>query len=107
MRSIHLISKEALDICYAAVAPEVLERTAKTLLAAERIFIYAIGDTWITACAFSNMLMKLGIFCETNFPNHPEGLLFRSASAIVNATVQSVIFVEGCGDETRYCGNAI
>ena len=63
MRSIHLISKEALDICYAAVAPEVLERTAKTLLAAERIFIYAIGDTWITACAFSNMLMKLGIFC--------------------------------------------
>ena len=32
-------------------------------MAAERIYLYAIGDTWITACAFSNMLMKLGIFC--------------------------------------------
>ena len=63
MRSVHLISKEALDTCYASIPPDVMERTARTLLDAERIFLYAIGDTWITACAFSNMLMKLGVFC--------------------------------------------
>ena len=63
MRSVNLISREALDACYANVSPERIDRIAHILSDAHLIYLYAIGDTYITACAFSNMLMKLGIHC--------------------------------------------
>ena len=63
MRSVNLISKEALDACYASISPGSIDHIAKVLSEAKHIYLYGIGDTYITACAFSNMLMKLGIHC--------------------------------------------
>lgn len=63
MRSISLIEKEALDSCYAAISPGSIDRAARMLLRAKHIYCHAIGDTYISVTAFSNMLMKLGIHC--------------------------------------------
>ena len=63
MRSISLIEKEALDSCYAAISPGSIDRVARMLLRAKHIYCHAIGDTYISVTAFSNMLMKLGIHC--------------------------------------------
>ena len=63
MRSIGLIEKEALDSCYAAISPGSIDRVARMLLRAKHIYCHAIGDTYISVTAFSNMLMKLGIHC--------------------------------------------
>ena len=63
MRSISLIEKEALDSCYAAISPGMIDRAARMLLRARHIYCQAVGDTYISLVAFSNMLMKLGIHC--------------------------------------------
>ena len=63
MRSISLIEKEALDSCYAAISPGSIDRVARLLLRSKHIYCHAIGDTYISVTAFSNMLMKLGIHC--------------------------------------------
>lgn len=63
MQSVNYISKEALDACYASIHPKSMERAARILSASKHIYLYAVGDTYITACAFQNMLMKLGIHC--------------------------------------------
>ena len=63
MRSISLIEKEALDTCYAAISPGSIDRASRMLLRAGRIYCHAIGDTYISVSAFTNMLMKLGIHC--------------------------------------------
>lgn len=61
MKKIAAISQQALDGCYASVSPEEVNRAARMLLNAENIYIFASGDTAISAIGFSNMLMKLGI----------------------------------------------
>lgn len=63
MQSVNYVSKEALNACYAAIPPEHIDRIARKLSVSNHIYLYALGDTYITACAFSNMLMKLGIHC--------------------------------------------
>ena len=63
MSSISLIEKEALDSCYAAISPGSIDRAARMLLRAKHIYCHAIGDTYISVTAFSNMIMKLGIHC--------------------------------------------
>lgn len=61
MKSVVEISKEALETCYAAVSPQVLNLAARMISEAEHIYIYAIGDTYISAAMFANMLIKIGI----------------------------------------------
>lgn len=63
MRSVHAISQQALDDSYAAIDPNAVERAARALRKARTIYIYAVGDSYITGCAFANMVMKLGIHC--------------------------------------------
>lgn len=61
VKNIAELSKEALDSCYAAVPISDLEKAARWLRDAERVYLYAAGDTQISAISFSNMLAKLGI----------------------------------------------
>lgn len=61
MRSVAEISKEALETCYAAIPPQLLHRAAKMISEAGRLYIYANGDTYISAEMFANMLIKIGI----------------------------------------------
>lgn len=80
MRSVNYISKEALDACYATLSPEAIDRAARTLRNANHIYLYGVGDTYITAIAFSNMLMKLGIHCVlTEQYNERIGMTYNAA----------------------------
>lgn len=61
MKSVMEISKEALDTCYAAVSPQVLNMAARLISEADHVYLYAIGDTYISTAMFANMLIKIGI----------------------------------------------
>lgn len=59
--SIAQLSKEAIDVCYAAVDAYDIERVARAILAGGHVYLYASGDTELTCMAFANLLLKLGI----------------------------------------------
>lgn len=61
MSSVAAISREAINACFASVKPERLEQAAYWLQSAGQIFIYAVGDSYISASAFANMLVKIGL----------------------------------------------
>jgi len=53
------LSKEAIDSCYEVICTEKLEQIAKAIKNAEHVFIYALGDTMISAMSFANRLIKI------------------------------------------------
>lgn len=59
--SIAQLSKEAIDVCYAAVDAYDIERVARAILAGSHVYLYAMGDSELTCMAFANLLLKLGI----------------------------------------------
>lgn len=61
MKSVAEISKEALETCYASISPHVLNMAARLMSEADHVYIYANGDTYISAAMFANMLIKIGI----------------------------------------------
>lgn len=61
MSSVAALTKEAVNVCFSSVSPERLEQTAHWLMSANRVYIYAVGDSYISASAFANMLVKIGI----------------------------------------------
>jgi len=61
MKSVAEISKEALETCYAAVSPHVLNAAARLISEADHVYIYAKGDTYISSAMFANMLIKIGV----------------------------------------------
>lgn len=61
MYNISTISQEALESCYASVSPGALEQAARLIKSARHIFIFAGGDTYVSALTFYNMLVKIGI----------------------------------------------
>lgn len=63
MGSLSVLLKRAVDDTHAAVPAEDIERAARLLNDAAHIYIYATGDSRISALAFSNLLLKLGIHC--------------------------------------------
>lgn len=63
MHHIAELSQEAIRTCYASVSPADLSTAARWLRESRTIFLLATGDTQISAIAFGNTLMKLGIHC--------------------------------------------
>lgn len=63
MSSIASLKKRAADETYTTLDPHELRKAARLLLKARRVAIYAIGDTAITAAAFANYLLKIGVVC--------------------------------------------
>ena len=61
VKSIAELSKEALDACYASVPISDLEKAARWIWDADRVYLGAIGDTQLSAMGFCNLLLKLGI----------------------------------------------
>lgn len=60
MRSIANISQSAIEECYASISPGRIQNAAKMINKADRIFIYAAGETLINVTEFSNLMMKIG-----------------------------------------------
>lgn len=61
MSRIAALSKEAVDAAYASSSPDDLERAARIIREAPCTYVFATGDSRISAIAFGNMLVKLGI----------------------------------------------
>lgn len=54
--------RESTDLLTKEINGKIIEAIGRKLFGAERIFIYAIGDSLITAKAFANKLHKIGIY---------------------------------------------
>lgn len=54
--------KESIDILQSSIEPIVLQKAVETMLQSKRIFIFAIGDSQLTAESFINKLSKIDIF---------------------------------------------
>lgn len=63
MSSIAALSKEAVDVCYASITTTDVWRIALAIRRARHVYIYARGDSLLSAKLLANQLMKLGIFC--------------------------------------------
>lgn len=59
--SIAQLSKEAIDVSYAAVDAYDIQRVAQAILAAGHVYLYASGDSELSCMAFANLLLKLGV----------------------------------------------
>ena len=63
MKTIATLSREAISTCEESLSSASLYSAARWLKNAKNIYIYALGDTYINALSFSNMVVKLGIHC--------------------------------------------
>lgn len=54
--------RESTDLLFQCINEKKIERISQTIFNARRIYVYAIGDSMITARAFANKLQKLGIY---------------------------------------------
>ena len=61
MKNVAELSKDAIESCYAASPPQLLGNAARRIAEADHVYIYAIGDSYISALMFANMLIKIGI----------------------------------------------
>lgn len=63
MKTVAELSGNAIAACYAEIRPQLLANAARQLAKADHIYIYAAGDSYISALMFANMLVKIGIHC--------------------------------------------
>lgn len=59
LKNIAELSKESIDTCYESISEKDMERAARYIQQADKIYIYAIGDSLISAIGFANRLIKL------------------------------------------------
>ena len=62
IRNMGMLYKESTDLFLQSLDGKNVEQISKTILEARRIYIYAVGDSMITARAFANKLLKLDIY---------------------------------------------
>ena len=60
MRSIANITQSAIEECYAQISPLLIQRAARILKNAQRVYIYAAGETLINTTEFANLMLKIG-----------------------------------------------
>jgi DNA-binding MurR/RpiR family transcriptional regulator len=59
--SVLTLKREALDTCYASIHSGEVERVARAIRDASQVYLYGNGDSEITAMAFANLLIKVGV----------------------------------------------
>lgn len=62
IRNMGMLYKESTDLFLQSLDGKNVARIGKAILEARRIYIYAVGDSMITARAFANKLLKLDIY---------------------------------------------
>ena len=63
LRLVAELEREAIDACYQSISPELIETLAHEVVEAQRVVIYAVGDSCLVASLFASKLSKLGIAC--------------------------------------------
>ena len=61
MSNVLALKREALDTCYAAIHSGEVERVARAIRSASQVYLYGNGDSAMTAMAFGNLLVKVGV----------------------------------------------
>lgn len=93
VQGVATLMRQAVETCNASINPSQIEMVARAIHRARCVYLYATGDSLVTAMAFSNMLLKLGILsltCDT----HGE----RTASAMSARPGDVAIIVSYSGD---------
>lgn len=62
MNRISNLYKESINLCLQRIDPDAIADIAKAMVKADRIFIFAEGDTMFTVKGFINKLLKLNIY---------------------------------------------
>ncbi len=63
MGGLAAVLEEAIDASHSSVDPRAIDAAARLIRHSRRVYIFAIGDSRISAMAFANMLLKLGVHC--------------------------------------------
>lgn len=63
MGGLAAVLEEAIDCSHASVDPHAIDRAARMVRRSHHVYIFANGDSRISAMSFANMLLKLGIHC--------------------------------------------
>ncbi|WP_179184960.1 MurR/RpiR family transcriptional regulator [Collinsella vaginalis] len=61
MNGLAIVLKEAVDASIASVDSHAVDRAARVIRRARHVYLFGTGDSRISAMAFANMLLKLGI----------------------------------------------
>ncbi len=80
INNIGTVYKESIDLINSQLDINELETIVDVLDSSERVFVYAIGDSKITAMAFMNKLVKVGKFFILTTENHEEIHYSRSTN---------------------------
>ena len=65
MSSIAGLKKHAIDQSYSSIPTHVIQKAAQLIMGAQRVAVFAIGDSEISCEAFINLLLKIGVICYT------------------------------------------
>lgn len=57
------LTREAVNACYAALDPVAIERLAQMTRSASTVYLFAHGDSQVSAESFENMMVKIGVRC--------------------------------------------
>lgn len=63
MSSIASLKKLAIDQSYSSISTQAIQKAARLILAANRVALFAIGDSEISCEGFINLLLKIGVIC--------------------------------------------
>lgn len=97
INNISNLYKESIDIINSSIDIDVMEQIVKAICSAKRMFIYAIGDSKITAKSFINKLIKINYYAISATDNHEE----ISISTSVNSQ-DCALFISYSGKTVDY-----
>lgn len=80
IRNIGTLYKESVDLILKSVKERDILEAGRLILNARRVYIYAIGDSMITARAFANRLTKLDIYPIMAYEFNEDGAVSYSIS---------------------------
>ncbi len=60
-KKLSVLMKETADICYNSVSQDALEEAARWIIQANHLYVYGVGNSYLSALSFSYELNKLGI----------------------------------------------
>ncbi|BCN30838.1 MurR/RpiR family transcriptional regulator [Anaeromicropila herbilytica] len=100
LKNIAELSKESIDTCYESISEKDMERAARYIQQANKIYIYAYGDSMVSAIGFANKLIKLDKV--TIFPNEYGEVLAHTMNVKKNDVALFVSYTGSILVDERY-----
>lgn len=80
VRNLGSLYKESIDIINSRLDCKVLDQVVKVIMKSNRFFIFAVGDSGITAMNFINKMVKIDYFPILATDNHEEASICKNMS---------------------------